>query len=356
MKKPILLAIFSLLTLAACDSTNNNNSGELPTIHSPTAEVSGGYVGSDYEGNYLWGGAMNLAWNDLSESILKEPLALNTDDEAALAITQAFNDSVFTTDDLDEESYYIKSGHGQETVDQINKESREKFPEKSFADLDSELGPTDIIAYAYFLKEVEYLEPFQVKEVEFEDETVNGFEADETRNIGVINYWSDDQFLIHLPLKDDSDELILAKGFSMETPEEALDRLSEYDQIPTERMRFNDRFEVPMISLDYHRNYTEMIGKFLANEDFEDYKISKMYEKIKFTMDEVGAKVENEAVIELESDEAGEPDFDAPPPPPPRNFILDEPFWVIMKRADSEVPYFMIGVRNTEFMEVVSEE
>ena len=38
--------------------------------------------------------------------------------------------------DLDEKSYYVKSGYGQETVDAINKESKLKFPAKSFSDLD----------------------------------------------------------------------------------------------------------------------------------------------------------------------------------------------------------------------------
>jgi hypothetical protein len=40
-----------------------------------------------------------------------------------------------------------------------------------------------------------------------------------------------------------------------------------------------------------------LIGKYLANKGFEDYFIGKMFENIKFDIDEKGAKVENEGVI-----------------------------------------------------------
>jgi len=343
MKKLFLILFFTPLFLSGCDA-----------IQGPAAEVSGAYVGSEHEGNYIWAGAMNLAWTDLNESILNEPLILNTEDPAVLEMVDAFNDPVFEKGDLDEASYYIKSGYGQETINQINQESREKFPEKRFTDLDYKLGAEDIIAYAYFLKQVEYLEPFQVNEMEFEGEMVNGFEVDETRNVEVVNYWNDDQFLIQLPLKNSEDELFLAKGFSMEGPEDVLKNLSEYDHSGIEMIRWNDKFEVPMISLDYRRDYSGIIGNFLANEGFENHVIAQMYEKIKFQMDESGARVENEAIIGVLAGSNG-PESDSPPPPTPRNFILDEPFWMIMKRSGSDVPYFILGIQNTEFMEVVGE-
>jgi hypothetical protein len=114
------------------------------------------YLGSEYKGNYVWGGAMNLAWNELNENILHEKLRLNTYDKKALEMVDKLNHSPFTRNDLDEKSYYIKSGFGQETVDLINEESRQKFPGKRLLDLELKLAPTEIISYAYFLKEVEY--------------------------------------------------------------------------------------------------------------------------------------------------------------------------------------------------------
>ena len=42
------------------------------------------YQGSRAEGNYVWGGAMNLAWHEMTENILHEKLQLNTRNKAAL--------------------------------------------------------------------------------------------------------------------------------------------------------------------------------------------------------------------------------------------------------------------------------
>jgi len=185
------------------------------------------YLGSEYKGNYVWTLAMNLAWNELNESILREKLKLKTDDKIALRMADQLNDAPFTKNDLDEKSYYIKSGYGQKTIDLINKESRQKFPGKSFEDLRLELAATAIISYAYFLKEVEYLNQFEERDVSFLKQRVKGFYASEIskENVRILKYWDDSKFTINLRLKDDGDELILVKGFDMNNPKDALNEI-----------------------------------------------------------------------------------------------------------------------------------
>ncbi|MEA1972761.1 MAG: hypothetical protein U9N34_05650 [Candidatus Cloacimonadota bacterium] len=75
---------------------------------------------------------MNFAWNELKDNILKENVILDTQDKKALELNKKLNNTIITKNILDEESYYIKSGYGQKTVDTINKESKKKFPKKSF--------------------------------------------------------------------------------------------------------------------------------------------------------------------------------------------------------------------------------
>ncbi len=72
-----------------------------------------------------------------------------------------FNTLPFSKKDLDPLSYYIKCGKGQETVSLINSESKKKFPNKSFSDLDIKLAPMDIISYAYFCKVLEFEHAFK---------------------------------------------------------------------------------------------------------------------------------------------------------------------------------------------------
>jgi len=303
------------------------------------------YLGSEYKGNYVWGLAMNLAWNELGENILHGKPKLKTDDKIAIRMVDQLNDAPFTKNDLDEKSYYIKSWYGQKTVDLINQESRAKFPDKSFGDLRLSLGPRDIIAYAYFLKKVEYLTQFKEKDVLFLDKRVKGFYASDVRkrnNICILKYWDDDKFIIALRLKEDGDELILAKGFGMSHPKEALDGIDQFNQEVPSSMNDEDQFEMPKLHLDHDRDYAELSGKFLANKGFEEYFIARMFEKIKFDLDHKGARVESEAVI------VGPTAM--PQRPKIRRFILDKPFWVVMKRRGRPYPYFVLGVRNTELM------
>jgi hypothetical protein len=69
-----------------------------------------------------------------------------------------------------------------------------------------------------------------------------------------------------------------------------------------------------------------------------------MFENIKFKIDEVGAKVENEAVIMMTK-------CAIISIKPKRTFIVDKPFWVVMKQKGCH-PYFIVQINNTEFMKV----
>ncbi len=340
-----IIGLCFLLSITSCCSTKNAKN-TLSKKRTKT-EISSNYLGSECKGNYVWGGAMNLAWNELNENILHEKLQLKTDDSKALEMVDKLNNAPFSKNDLDEASYYIKSGYGQETVEQINRESRAKFPDKSFADLTIKLDPQDIISYAYFLKKVEYKAIFNKNDMTFNGEKVKSFFAEsdtQKKNVKIIKYDSDDKFIIKLNLKDNSDELILAKGYNMSNPQTVIDSINKNNKQNLAKISESDLFVAPKIHLDYHREYAELINKGLANKNFEKYYISEMFENIKFDMDEKGAKVENEGVIAVRLTAII---IDKEP----RKFILDKPYWIVMKRADSKNPYFVLGIKNTELME-----
>jgi len=309
--------------------------------------ITGNYLGSYYKGNYVWGGAMNLAWNELNENILQEKLQLNTDDKIALEMVSKLNNAPFTKSDLDEESYYIKSGYGNSTIDKINRESKKKFPSKSFSDLSINLTERDFISYAYFLKEVEYETKFEKDIILFNGQNVKGFIANnrtQRKNVKIIKYENDDKFIIKLQLRDNGDELILAKWYDMKNPQDIVNQINKNNKQNLSTIGTSDRFKAPKLHLDYQRTYTGLTNKPLANKGFEEYVIAQMFENIKFDMDEKGARVENEAAIlyGITSERQEKP----------KNFILDKPYWIIMKRTDSKNPYFILGINNVELMEV----
>ena len=307
------------------------------------------YTGSYIKGNYIWGGAMSLAWTDLSKNIIKAPIQLNTSDKKVISLVENFNHPTFTKNDLDEKSYYIKSGFGNKTITAINLETKKKCPNKSFSDLTDNIGDKGFIAFAYFYKKLNYLNRFSVKTTTFLGKNVTGFYAENKKqndNVSVLTYVDDDHFIISLELKDNKDQLILAKGYDMKNPSKVIETINKYNMNKLGSLRNKDEFEAPKINLNMYRNYDELIGNKLKNKNFENYLIVKMYEKIKFEMDENGAKVENEAVIE-----AGETSKNPRYLPEPRRFILDKPYWILMKRSNSMNPYFILGVTNTNLME-----
>jgi hypothetical protein len=190
-----------------------------------------GSTGSLHQGNYVWGGAMNLAWNELVDSFnSRQPLNLSVNNDLGRREAASFNSRPFTTNDLSSDSYYVKSGYGQSTVNQINQEVRQKFPQKSFSDLTVQLGSRDIISYAYFIKEVQYVNPFdkQVSGFYFIPNTgqstqVQAFKANtavQRNNIEIVNYRNDDDFILKFKLKQPNDELYVIKGNSNRQPQE----------------------------------------------------------------------------------------------------------------------------------------
>lgn len=338
----LFAALFLLLVSFGCGDQTQPS-----MTHSPGAgpSPSNRYTGSLYEGNYIWTGAMNLCWTALSETIIHEPIAVRTEEADALDIAERFNHPVCTTADLDEPSYYIKAGFGPKTLEAINRESRKKFPGKSFGDLDMTLGEDDIISYAYFYKKVAYEIPFTRTAIFFDSAWVKGFEAvkEEKRTVDVLQYENDDRFIIRLRLKSSGDELLLAKGYDTHDPDEVVKALDGLSDRTASKLEADDHFMMPLLQLDCRRDYPELIGKPLANAGFTDYVIGVMFENIHFELDETGAKAESQAVISIERS--------APPRKTGRYFYLNKPFWVIMKRKDSQHPYFLLGVNNTHIMQ-----
>jgi hypothetical protein len=354
MKKSISSIQATLMLFLFFGNANQKMNSQTKANQDIKTSIVGNYVGCNYKGNFVWCGAMNLAWNELNENILKEKLQLNSQDETALEIVEKLNNPIFTKTDLDKNSYYIKSGFGQKTITAINQETKVKFLNKSFEDLKIELEDDGLVSYAYFNKTVAYLYEFKKSNVTFEGKKVKGFAynpkvTEQLYNIEIVDYTNDDKFILKLKLKDDSDEMFLAKGYAMDNPDGVIKTFSASYPEEYGSLSEHDQFEAPKLNLNFHREYKELMNQFLKNKDFEKTFFSQMFEKLKFNMDEKGAKVEAEAVIAMQS--GGSSNYGKFIQ---RNFILNKPYWVIMQRTDSKNPYFILGINNIELMEKVN--
>lgn len=89
-----------------------------------------------------------------------------------------YNTCPFKRGDLEESSYYIKSGYGQKTVTEINTEVKKKFPKKTFSDIEATLKDQDIISYAYLAKTFQYPVKFTTNDnFQFKSSSVKSFRA-----------------------------------------------------------------------------------------------------------------------------------------------------------------------------------
>ncbi|PIE98826.1 MAG: hypothetical protein CR988_01595 [Treponema sp.] len=347
LSQTILVMIAVILLFTSCKGlAMRKKSLEPDKPENTEAFVTNNFVGSLYKGNFVWGIAMNFAWNELGNSILHEKLKLASSDATVKQIENAFNTFLLSKEVLDDASYYAKAGYGQKTVNAINKEVRKKFPKKTFGDLKTDLGESDIISYAYFVKAVEYLYVFEDTDFEFMGEPVKGFYAtnkNQRDSVYVIKYENADKFIVQLRLKDKSDCLFLAKGYDMKNPKTVLKAIKKEKHKNKPKLSSDDIFYVPNIKLNYRRDYVELLGKFFDNKGFEEYFIAQMYENIKFNMDKKGAKVENEAVI-IALKSAGIMEE-------PRMLIFDKPYWIVMQRSESDTPYFLLGINNSKLMQ-----
>jgi hypothetical protein len=133
--------------------------------------------GKTQKGNYVWGAALTLAWKNLCQDILKEPVRIQSQDKTALAITENFNRSPCDFKMLSPDCYYARTGFGNKTVRIINEEVAQKFPEKTTEKVTENLQDDSIISYAYFFKKLLFEHPFQKKNVYFNGKEVPGFQA-----------------------------------------------------------------------------------------------------------------------------------------------------------------------------------
>lgn len=306
----------------------------------------GSLTGSYLDGNYIWGIGMQLAWNDLCENVINAKVEIATNNSIGKTLFEQLNKKKFTRKALSENDYFVKSGFGQETIDQIREKLREKFQARTTDSLSAiTLLPSDLICFSYLTKNFRHKVDFKEVEMTFRSTPVKGFTIASDQNSGakLIDYDNDDNFVIGLASRDELDEIYLIKGNEGASMDEILHFLQSAKVSKGHSIHAIDVLQIPNVKIDYHRDYKELIGAELINRKIKPLYIAEMTEQIKLSMNYQGASVENEAMILLTR--GG--------PPIPKQLILDKPFWLIMKEANKKQPYLILRVENTKILETI---
>lgn len=179
-------------------------------------------------------------------------------------------------------------------------------------------------------------------------------ESDIRLDLGVI-YFDDDNFLLQPSLRGDRKLLLLKTENPFERPIDILNELKKYE---AQRRIFRDNMSsfwrteylgvdqiiIPKIRFNIETNYPQFEGKSFVVSHV-NYIIAQSYQRIAFDMNEKGIIFESVAKDEV----FGFNDIDEEQTIP-KKLIFDKPFYIILMKQNSSIPYFIAYIQNTELM------
>ncbi|MCC7454560.1 MAG: hypothetical protein IT222_10370 [Crocinitomix sp.] len=185
---------------------------------------------------------------------------------------------------------------------------------------------------------------------------VNGYsDYDQLNLVQIVYYKNDNNFIIKLLPKVEEHEIILFKTDkkfnSMTEMTKEIERLTEIGKTEkkNEKMRwkyyydYEDVVIIPKFSFNIETNYPSLVGTNFSTSE-QDFQIKEAWQRTAFVLDESGAEIESEAVMETTEEGPAEEK------PKPKKMIFDQPFLILLKRVDNTNPYFGLWTTNTELM------
>lgn len=309
--------------------------------------------------NLLWCATFQLAWNELC-TLAGEDLHFRDREPEMVAV---LNKKSTTRNDIDAESYVAIADFVRNDVfGQIERQVEARFhgqfvpryvPPKTLTP-----RPQDVVAYACLCKNLEFETPFERidQPLVFRGTPVPCFGVDEEykssqakilEQILILDYQTEDDFVIELVTKSKGDRLILAKVTPGETLAETIEaigrRIAASEPIQAGAC---DVLNVPKCDFDLTRHFTELEGLNLTvqNATFaDDLTILSALQNVRFEMNEKGVRLRSESHMSIG---CGGPMT----PESPHIMIFDKPFLVVLQRRDREMPYFAMWVDNAELL------
>ena len=306
----------------------------------------------------LWCATFQLAWNEVC-SLIGEDIHFD-EDPSMVAI---LNRKSATKADLDEASYVALAGFVRDGIyGQIPKALERKFKGAARPHLLPNPAvaprPQDIVAYAYFFKNLEFPTPFERlgEPLDFAGMRVDCFgigreyKPDHHRlypQVRILYYEGPDDFAVELRTKSVGDRVIFAKrrpGTTLlQTVTATEERIAASE--PANAVT-GDVLIVPKFNFDLTRSYNELIGRSLVVKNpavAKDLVLLAAIQNIRFQMDEKGVRLRSESHMQF--------GCAAPALPQPEHvMIFDKPFMVVLKREGANAPYFALWVDNSELL------
>ena len=331
---------------------------DLPMVAHP-------YVSLDPHRTVIWCGTMQLAWNKAMDLVGED---LHFRQQPALA--DLLNLRELTEKDLDPTSYIAIADFERNNIeDQIRAALEKTFHGTATPELIPEKnpfpGPTDFVAYSYLSKTLTFSCQFRkTNPLKFDSHLVESFgltgaEEKDPRmfeQVAICSYDSEDDFVISLQTQSPKDQLILAKIDPEQTLdatiEKALKKAASNGIFPDRYPQEDDYLSIPKIHFKIKAEFSELMGMVLDASPKAriprdpPLTVKKAEQLVRFELNEKGAILTSEALLKM--DLLGGSDIQNKRVP--LSMVFDRPFLILMKRTNSDRPYFACWIGDSRFM------
>lgn len=330
----------------------------VPTLDTPLPEGK----------SALWCSSFQLAWNELKDAIVGEPVRI----KGAEAITDRLNRAPQSVQDISADSIYIASGSISDGINEkTRREMQRRFPNARLPELPD--NGNGLIAFAHLGARVKFIHPFLVnpKPLEFTDahgrkSSVASFglppgkyvtprEVAEQVRILYAAYDGNSATEYALDLSADSQPnqvvvaLLKPSATLADTLGDLQKKMEKYRTTPeSERfytaftLGFHEEVLVPTMRWRIEHRFRELEGpdRLVLNNRFQGITLAAAYQDIEFRLDAKGAVVESSALAAPASAKDR----------PHTDFVFDRPFLVYLKKRDAQHPFFVMWVSDAELL------
>lgn len=302
----------------------------------------------DFQHNIIYSPAFRAAWTRLKEDVIGEDLLL----AEPCGFAYRMNGHPFRPVHGDE--WIIRAGYVREgIIDSIQNDVNQKYGEH-LTTFDRYKREQDaIICYARFSEKAEFSHVFETMEWDFlypgGSSKVSCFGIGRSTGqedksplhgqVAIYDYKNPDDFIVRLATANPDHEVILAKVEPERTLLATLDKVNERIRTSyADAFGNTDELVIPKVSIITEKVYGELIGKFLANEGFEEYFFASAQQQVDFQMNESGVTVQATGEIVLQKG--------------PRNriYAFDRPYLVLFREIGSDEPDLVAWISEPSCM------
>lgn len=309
---------------------------------------------------------LQIAWEGL-ERLVGGPIEMQ--DQRPLV--NELNNNHCPTNVVPEAAHVFMAGSIKQGIKQkIEEALRSKFGSAAPAlPTFAEATPDDMVAYSCLVRELPFLKKFVRSATiplafKFEKKSINveffGVPPSDSekyeRYVDIIHYGGDYDYSIRLRSRINGEYIVLSMMSRPETLAEGVETIRQQLEAPRkdsfeimikgERQFYmnvlsrGEILAIPVMNLKIARNFDEACGRLLKNKGFEMGWLRQVYQDIAFKMDESGASVRSQAVVDTFMGE----------PPKPRRFAFDRPFLMTVWQEKAPQPYLAVWVASADIL------